>query len=108
MSTVGNVFAMKTFSFGSGKTWAATDTVTAVEQSVSAPGVKTTDLILVQKPAHQSGLSYNPMARCDADGTIKILFINPTAGNLTATAEESWSGVILRSEQPLIADNATI
>ena len=104
---IGNIFAQKPFSFGESKTWAESAAVTAVEQSVAVPGVKVGDIVLVQKPTHQSGLAVGGVARCDADGTLKVMFINPTAGALTATAEESYTGCILRPELPL-QPNATV
>lgn len=88
----------KRFTFGTDKTWSAVNTVTAPEQSVNAPGAIAGRFYLIQKPTYQTGLSYNPVARCDSDGVLKVNFINPTAGNITPTASEVWVGVCLDLE----------
>ncbi len=95
---IGNLKAVKRFTFGTDKTWSASDTITATEQSVNAPGTIAGRFYLIQKPTYQVGLSYNPVARCDSDGVLKVQFINPTAGGLTATAAEAWVGVCLDLE----------
>ncbi len=88
----------KRFVFGNPKTWSAVDTITAPEQSVNAPGTIAGRFYLIQKPTYQTGLAYNPVARCDSDGVLKVQFINPTAGGITPTASESWVGVCLDLE----------
>lgn len=95
---IGNLKAVKRFTFGTGKTWSEVATVTAPEQSVDAPGTIAGRFYLIQKPTYQTGLAYNPVARCDSDGTLKVQFINTTAGGITPTAAQAWVGVCLDLE----------
>ncbi len=104
MALPGNIEAVKKFTFGTGKTWAAVDTITVAEQSVTVPGIRAGDFVLVQKPTHQAGLGYNSLARCATDGTLVIIFYNPTVGGITPTAAESWSGMVIRAENSLAAN----
>lgn len=103
MSVVGNLIAMKEFTFGTDKTWASVATITTAEQTVNAPGVLAGDLVLVQAPTHQAGLAWSPMARVATDGVLTIKFINPTAGGITPTALLAWKGVVLKFENSLSA-----
>jgi hypothetical protein len=95
---LGNLKAAKRFTFGRDKTWAEVATVTAVEQSVNAPGAVAGRFYLIQKPTYQANLAYIPVARCDSDGVLKVQFSNNTAGGLTPTAAEAWVGVCLDLE----------
>ena len=98
--TLGNVFAILEFTFGTDKTWDAVSANTAAEQTVNAKGVKTGDFYIVTKPTHQAGLGYVATARCAADNVLTIKFENPTAGGITPTAEEEWKGILIRAEIP--------
>lgn len=104
---VGNIFAQKAFTFGTDKTWSEVATITTAEQSVNAPGVKVGDFVLVTAPTHQAGLAHASTARVDADGVLKIKFINPTAAGITPTAALEWRGLLFRPELPL-SNNASI
>lgn len=95
---IGNLKAVKRFTFGTDKTWSAVLTVTAPEQTVNAPGTIAGRFYLIQKPTYQTGLDYNPVARCDSDGVLTVQFNNTTAGSLTPTASEAWVGVCLDLE----------
>lgn len=103
---LGNLFAGKAFTFGTGKTWSGVTDDTAVAQTTTVRGLKTTDIVLVRKPTEQADLSYNPMALVTAADTLSIIFI-ANGTSVTPTAEEKWIGVILKAAQPL-TDNATI
>jgi len=98
MSIPGNLKAVKRFTFGTDKTWSAASTATATEQSANVPGTIAGRMYFIEKPTYQAGLSYCPIARCDADGTLKVQFINPTVGDITPTAKEEWIGVCLDLE----------
>lgn len=104
---IGNIYAMKAFTFGDAKTWDAVATITTAEQTVTVPGLRVGDFVRVEKPTEQAGLGIGN-ARVSADNTLAIQFINPTAGNVTPTALEVWRGLLFRPELPLKADEATI
>jgi len=97
---LGNVTGIDLVTFGTGKTWSAVNTVSTSAQTVSVPGVRLGDMILVTKPTEQTGVSVTG-ARVSAADTVTVIFSNPTAGNLTPTAEEEYSAVVLRSSLPL-------
>lgn len=78
---------------------AQVNTVTAVEQTFTVPGLQLGDLVAVFKPTVQSGLAVVG-ARVTAANTIGIQFINPTAGNITPTAGEVYTIKVVRSENP--------
>lgn len=72
-------------------TLAATATITTAEQTVTVNGVATTDRIVgVSKPTAQAGLGIVGW-RVTAANTVGITFGNPTAGGLTATADEHYT-----------------
>ncbi len=96
--TIGNMVAIKQFTFGTDKTWADVLTITTSEDTVNAPGVKTTDFIVVTAPTHQAGLSYCATARCETNDVLTIKFINPTAGTITPTPNVKWNGIIFRAD----------
>jgi hypothetical protein len=100
MATVGNLFAVSAFTFGTGKTWAETATVTTAAQTVSVPGLLVGDIVTVVKPTEQAGLGVCG-TRVSAADTLTIIFNNPTAAGITATAEEEWTGLLFRPESPL-------
>ena len=104
---IGNIISTIAVKFGESKTWAETATITTAEQTVSCPGAKVGDIVIVTKPTHQAGLGYVATARVATDDNLTIKFTNPTAGGLTATADEAWSALICRPELPL-QTNATI
>jgi hypothetical protein len=104
--TLGNIVAMKQFTFGTGKTWSQTTDDTAVAQTVTVKGLKTTDVVLVRKPTEQADLSYNPVALVTADDTLSIIFI-ANGTSVTATAEEEWTGIVIKAEIPA-SNNPTI
>jgi hypothetical protein len=60
-------------------------TITAPAQTVTVPGVKTTDAVFVNPPGQTAGVSL-ASARVSADNTVSLQFVNPTAGALTPTA----------------------
>ena len=104
--SIGNVYAIKSFSFGTGKTWSATAANTTAEQDVTVVGLAVGDLVIVSKPTAQAGLGVAGV-RVSAADTLSIVFNNPTAAGVTATAEEKWLGVVYKSAQP-VPTNASI
>lgn len=103
---LGNAIGIHNFNFGADKTWAETATITTAEQTVTVPGLKVGDMVLVSKPTAQAGLGVCGV-RVSAADTLAITFNNPTASGVTATAGETWLGTLIRSEQPVYS-NATI
>lgn len=65
---------------------AAVNTITAPEQTFTVNGLIPNDIVLVQKPSAQAGLAV-ASARVTALNTLGITYVNPTAGNITPTAE---------------------
>ncbi len=108
MSVYGNLKAAKFFTFGRDKTWSAVDTITAPEQSVNAPGAVAGRFYFVMKPTYQTNLAFSPLARCDADGVLKVQFTNPTVGGITPTALEAWKAFCLDFEQDQTNTSASI
>ncbi len=103
---LGNVIAIQNFSFGTGKTWAETATITTAEQTVTVPGLEVGDMVSVSKPTAQAGLGVVGV-RVSAKDTLAITFNNPTASGVTSLALESWLGTVYKSEQP-VPTNAVI
>jgi len=103
---IGNVHTIRNFSFGTGKTWAETATITTAEQDVTVPGLEVGDMVIVSKPTAQAGLGVVG-ARVSAANTLSITFNNPTVAGITATAEEKWLGTVFKSAQP-VPSNASI
>ncbi len=95
----GSVTGLDILKFGTGKTWDATATIATDAQTVSCPGVRLGDVVTVVKPTEQTGLGVTG-ARVSADDELTIIFVNPTAGNLTATAEEEWIACVVRAPLP--------
>lgn len=78
---------------------AQVNTVTAPEQTFTVPGLQVGDYVQVFKPTVQAGLGVLG-ARVTAANTLGIQFINPTAGNITPTAGETYVIKVLRPENP--------
>lgn len=74
------------------------NTVTAPEQTFTVNGLLTTDLVIVNKPSAQAGLGIAG-ARVTAANTLGITYVNPTAGNITPTAE-TYLIFVIRRENP--------
>ena len=76
---------------------AQVNTVTAPEQTFNTfTSLDAGDIVLsVTKAAHQAGLAIG-QCRVTANDTLGIVFINPTAGNITPTAGENYTVVALR------------
>jgi hypothetical protein len=64
-------------------------TISATEQSITVTGVLSTDMVIVNKPTSQSGLANCP-GRVSAANTVKLTFVNTSAGTLTPTASEAY------------------
>ncbi len=77
---------------------AAVLTVTAPEQTFTVQGLLITDLVYVMKPSAQAGLGIAG-ARVTAADTLGITYVNPTAGNITPTAE-TYIILVVRKENP--------
>lgn len=74
------------------------NTITAPEQTFTLNGLLTTDFVYVMKPTAQAGLGIAG-ARVSAANTLAITYVNPTAGNITPTAE-TYTIIVLRPENP--------
>lgn len=73
------------------------------EQTFTVTGLKTTDSVVVTKPAAQAVIGIAG-ARVSAADTLAITFINPTATTQTATATEVYQIFVYRPE--LLRTNA--
>jgi hypothetical protein len=94
---IGNVATLFVIDAGASKTWSAVNT--SGEQTLTVPGVKSTDeMVGVSKPSFQSGLAVAG-ARVSADNTVSITFF--AAGTVTPTANEVYTIVIARTENTL-------
>lgn len=71
---------------------AATTTVT----SVTVPGVRSGDLVFVNKPSHTAGVGIGNV-RVSAADTIEITTVNPTAGAVNPAAE-TYTLMVIRPE----------
>lgn len=65
------------------------NTITSGEQTFTLNGVAVGDFVYAIKPTAQAGLGISG-SRVTAANTIGITFINPTAGNITPTASETY------------------
>ena len=74
------------------------NTVTAPEQTFTVNGLVVGDLVIVNKPSAQAGLGIAG-ARVTAANTLGITYVNPTAGNITPTAE-TYLLLVIRRENP--------
>ena len=88
--------------------------VTAVEQTFTVTGLSLGDtlqapdqILGISKATEQSGLSVVG-ARVSAADTIAIKFSNPTAGDITPTAEEAYTFTVFRPFLPALANATTI
>lgn len=100
-------------------TVAAVNTVTAPQITFTVNGLATTDIIKsVTKPTDQAGLAIG-QARVTALNTAGIKYINPTAGNITPTADEvylltvqknfgSGEGAVLTQFAPALTNVAAV
>lgn len=68
---------------------------TCAAQSFTVTGVSAGDVILVNKPSDQAGLSA-PSARATGTNTVSINFCNNTASPITPTASETYLFTILQ------------
>lgn len=59
---------------------ASVATITTADQSVTAVGVKNGRAYLVHIVGLDAGLMLNPFAIADADDSLELRFVNPTAG----------------------------
>ena len=91
----GNVFAISVVSVA--LTPAAVNTITAPEQIFAVPGAKVGDFVFVNKPTAQAGVGIAG-ARVSSAGNVGITFVNPTAGNITPTAAETYTFLFVRAD----------
>lgn len=78
---------------------AAVATVTTAEQTVTATGVKTGDIVYWSKPTATAGVGV-VNARVSAADTIALTFVNPTAGSVDP-ASETWTFLVFRPTDTL-------
>lgn len=65
---------------------AAVATITTAEQTFTVPGLKTGDVVFVNKPSTTTGLGIAG-CRVSAADTLALTFVNPTAGSVNAASE---------------------
>jgi hypothetical protein len=71
---------------------------TTAEQTFTLNGLKTGDLVVVNKPTAQAGLGIVG-SRVSAANTLAITFANNTAGAITPTASEVYKVAVIRPER---------
>lgn len=64
------------------------------EQTFTITGLNTNDLVIINKPSHQSGLGIGN-ARVSAANTLAITYMNVSGGAIVPTSEE-YSVVVIR------------
>lgn len=72
---------------------------TTAEQTFTVPGLRTTDIVTVQKPTAQAGLGIVG-ARVSAANTLAITFSNNTGGAITPTAAQLYKVRVTRPSNP--------
>ena len=73
------------------------NTITTSDQAFTIPGLVAGDVCVVTKPTAQTGLAL-VAARCTANNTLNLTFMNPTAGGITPTAGERYLIHVTRFE----------
>lgn len=77
-------------------TLAAVGAATSAEQTVSVPGLQTTDVVVgVSKPTAQAGIGIVGY-RVASAGNLGITFMNATAAGVTPTSSESYTVTVAR------------
>ncbi len=79
----GNAFSISVIALSLTPT--AVNTITAVEQDFTVPGVKVGDAVFVNPPGTTSGVIQGA-ARVKSANTISIQYVNPTVGSVTPLA----------------------
>jgi hypothetical protein len=72
---------------------------TTAEQTFTVRGLRTTDIVTVQKPTAQAGLGIVG-ARVSAPDTLAITFSNNTSGAITPTASQLYYVRVTRPSNP--------
>lgn len=65
---------------------AAVATITTAEQTVTIPGLRTTDTVFINKPSLTAGVGICN-TRVSAADTLSIQYVNPTAGSVNPSSE---------------------
>lgn len=68
---------------------AAVPTISTLAHSVTVNGVAVGDFVAAVKPTEQTGIAVCS-CRVSAANTVIVTFVNPTAGNITPTASETY------------------
>lgn len=71
---------------------------TTSEQTFTVVGLKTSDLVVINKPSHTSGLIIGN-CRVSADDTLAITFGNLTGSDIDPFASEDYTIVAIRREK---------
>ncbi len=93
IGNIANIFLLQ-----AALTPAQVNTITAPEQTFTVNGLIVGDFVRVMKPSAQAGLGIAG-ARVTAADTLGITYVNPTAGNITPTAE-TYIILVIRRENP--------
>ena len=89
---LGNVISMIAFSFTLNPSSLATQT--GEEKTVTVPGLKSGDLIVVNKPTYEAGIIIGNCF-CGADNTLSVQIGNFSNGTVNE-ASETWHGIAFR------------
>ena len=79
---------------------------TSAEQTFTLPGVKVGDMIFVQKPTTQAGLLVESRVVAVKD-TVAVVFGNLTGSNITPTAAELYTFLVVRYENYMLQNPPT-
>ena len=99
----GNTFAIGTLSLTLSPALVAANT--SAEQTFTATGLKTGDVVFVNKPTAQAGLAIVG-TRVSAADTLAITFGNFTASGITPTASQVYLVTYLRPDSTITAVQA--
>lgn len=78
---------------------------TSAEQTFTVTGLKTGDIVSVNKPTADAGVGI-VNARVSAADTLALTFMNATAASVTPTAAESYKIMVYRPEKTESTVNA--
>ncbi len=90
----GNLQGM--YSFQVTQSFTIVNTITTSTQNLLLTGLLPGDLVVCAKTTAQTGLLFGGIGVCATAGQVPVTFVNPTAGNITPTASDTYTGVVYR------------
>jgi hypothetical protein len=90
----GNLQGM--YSFQVTQSFTIVNTITTSTQNLLLTGLQVGDLVVCSKTTAQTGLIFGGIGVCVVAGQVPVTFANPTAGNITPTASDTYQGVVFR------------